>query len=141
MTTPNTVRAGESNSEVRRTSALCWAARIVPLVVVIPLVPWVFYALVFTYPNDSPPFLREAAFLSPIVSAMIAWKWHLVGGAMLSALGILLIAVPLTLTGFELLLILSGAVLLAGGILHLIVWWQERAAAKTTGHVVQARPR
>jgi hypothetical protein len=125
-----TTKADEFESEKRRTSALCWAARIVPLIVVIPLVPWMFYVLVFTYRNDAPPFLAEAAFLSPIVSALIAWKWHLVGGALLSALAILVIVVPMVLTGFDFLLTLFGTVLLAGGILHLIVWWQERRMQK-----------
>ena len=126
----DTPRPDAFNSGRRRTSALFWAARIVPLIVVIPLVPWAFYVLVFTYRNDSPPFLAEAAFLTPIVSALIAWKWHLVGGALLSVLGILVITVPLILTGLELLLVLFGAVLLAGGLLHLIVWWQERRIQK-----------
>jgi hypothetical protein len=122
-------RVDESPSEERGTSALCWAARTVPLVVAIPLVAWMFYLLwvhTTTYVNDPAPLPMLAVFSVPLVFALIAWRWHLVGGVLLSAFAALVIVVPLILTGSDFLLILVGAVLLAGGLLHLIVWWQEK---------------
>jgi hypothetical protein len=122
--------ACQFSPEKRKCSTLCWAARIVPLTVAIPLVAWMFYLPLVVWNTsargDDPVPLLLPVDLIPLAFALIAWKWHLVGGLFLTSLAILVIAVPLVLTGYDFLLILGGTVLLASGILHLIVWWAER---------------
>lgn len=119
--------------------ALCWMARILSLPVAIFGVIWMFYVpTTWEGGSDSVPLLLPLD-LIPLVLALIAWKWHLVGGTLLSAFGILLGVMGISSFSEEgpnhdyLYLTPIGAVLLTGGLLHVLAWAKERSGKRTPG--------
>ncbi len=133
----------------RKTSRLCWVARMVCLV------PWIaapWWGLVVDavslgsmsetrFPFNLPLAMwlsLSALFIycSPLwVCALIAWRRHLLGGTLLvlsSGLFISWISVSGRIREFVIITAFTVCVVfLLGGILHLVVWWKEDGG-KTT---------
>jgi hypothetical protein len=82
--------------------------------------------------GDDPVPLLLPLWLIPLVLSLIAWKRHLVGGALLSAFAILVLVVGISSFSEEgpnddfLYLTPIGAVILTGGMLHILAWVKER---------------
>jgi hypothetical protein len=94
-----------NSSETRRQdTALRWAARIVTLVAA---APWFIY-------------------LVPLLLALIAWRWHLLGGVLI-VVGAMLAYIRLgTVGGTTWAIYLILLPLLIGGILHIMVGLRDR---------------
>jgi len=132
----------ESSRESVHGKALCWAARIVSLVVAIPCVLWMFYLLwelTTTYVNDPTPQLLPI-WLIPLVLALVAWRWHVVGGTLQGAFAILVLVVGINSRTEEgpnhdfLFLTPIGAALLIGGMLHIMAWVKEGRGKRAQNH-------
>jgi hypothetical protein len=120
----------------------CWAARIISLLPAITPLVWIaaYAAAIDAVAYGIDATLGFVVFaLSPLV-ALIAWRWHLVGGLLLTipaGFNVCLIAVSL-INGdpygyYELdqsfvarAILPLWMAMFIGGLLHLIAWWKER---------------
>lgn len=135
----------ESGRESAHGKAVCWAARIVSLVVALPCAVWMFYLPIYwtTHGDDPMPLLLPLD-LIPLVLGLISWRRHLVGGTLLGAFGILLLVVGINSRTEEgpnhdfLFLTPIGAALLIGGMLHIMAWVKESRGKRAQNHTWSA---
>ncbi len=128
-----TDHAQEGQGSAQHGRILCWIARVFSLPVAIFGVLWMMYLPTTWGGSDSVPWMLPLDLL-PLIFALIAWKWHGIGGALLSGSGILLVVVGILARSTEgshdfLFLTPIGGVLLAGGLLHSAAWMKERRTA------------
>jgi hypothetical protein len=113
----------DSMNVERKTSALCWSARVVTLVGALLIgFPWSIYGIGLT-----------------LLVAIIAWRWHLPGGILIILPTVAWLIYVLVaymffnerpVSEYEFwdiypFLLALAAPFLSGGVLHLIVWWKE----------------
>ena len=129
------ITAGNSGRLVHG-KALCWAARVIPLAVGLAIgLPWIAFWIVTSIKEVTDgdglwPILGLlgllCSYLIPLLAALIAWRWHLLGG-MLLVLGGATLYLFFVLGGdMQWGVHLYVPPLLLGGILHLLVWRKEK---------------
>ena len=124
-----------------RTSPLCWAARLLAMGYGLLIALYTLGALIVTLiggvsRGDTGEWalwlLSGLPFLAPLALAVIAWRWHLVGGTLITAGSVALYIFFFFArsgnmqSGIHLYIL----PLLAGGILHLVAWHKERKAGQ-----------
>jgi cytochrome c-type biogenesis protein CcmH/NrfF len=122
-------------------TALCWAARTIALCVggglilgmIAPDVVFMLQGATIEYVG---PVWPVVLWFAPLLSAAISWRWHLIGGSLMtmSAIGIgATVALNPSPSGpeYQVVMIPIGLVVLGAGILHLVVWRKESSSRKT----------
>ena len=132
----------ENTRPQHRTSPLCWAARLLSLGYGLLIALYALGALILTLighvsrgetGESALGLLSGLPFFIPLVLAVMAWRWHLAGGLLITA-GSVALYLFFALSGnMQWGVHLYVLPLLVGGLLHLLVWYKE----KRTDHMPQ----
>ncbi len=127
--------ANDNPAKQHRTSPLCWAARLLALVYGLLIALFMFgvwmLALIGHLSRGETKlamlgFLSLLPFFVPLILAVIAWRWHFVGGTLI-ILGSAAVYLCLIIGGdMQWGIHLYMVPLLAGGLLHLLAWHKEK---------------
>jgi hypothetical protein len=118
-----------------KTSPLCWAARLLSLGYGLFIALYALGAgspIVIEYASRGEiekavsALLNWLPFFIPLVPAVIAWRWHLVGGTLITAASVAFYLVFMFSSGTQWGAYVCVIPVLAGGLLHLVVWYKER---------------
>jgi hypothetical protein len=125
-----------------RTNPLCWAARLLALGYGLLIALYTLGVLILTLIGHVSRgetwgsalwLLTGLPFFVPLVLAVVAWRWHLLGGTLIAA-GSVALYLFFALSGnMQWGVHLYVLPLLLGGLLHLLVWYKE----KRTDHMPQ----
>lgn len=124
-----------------RTSPLCWAARLLALgygllIALYVLGTWILVLMGKTSRGQTAEAMTDLAgwlpFFIPLVLAVVAWRWHLVGGTLITAGSAGLYLYLLLVGNMQWGVHLYVLPLLAGGLLHLLAWHKEKRADQMT---------
>lgn len=126
---------GDQAVKEHKTSPLCWAARLVALGYGLLIALYTIGALILTLAGSLSRGETWGAafwplfwlpFFIPLVLAVVAWRWHLVGGALITTGSVALYLFFIFSGDMQWGIHLYMLPLLAGGLLHLLAWYKEK---------------
>ncbi len=134
---------GRNGSVMQRQKAsrLCWAARLLSLgygLVVALYALGAGHPIVIEYASRGEieesmfALLNWLPFFIPLVLAVIAWRWHLVGGTLVTAVSGAFYLYFILSSGTQWIVYLYMLPILAGGLLHLVAWYKEKKTDQVT---------
>ncbi len=120
---------------MHKTSPLCWAARLLPLGYGLLIALYTLACFIMVTAGHVSRgeewgsviwLLSALPFFLPLLLAVLAWRWHLLGGALIAAGGLALCLFFAFSSDVQWGVYLYLLPLLAGGFLHLLAWRQEK---------------
>jgi hypothetical protein len=132
---------GSQATRQHGTGPLCWAARILALGYGLLIALYALAALIMTLIDhvsrgesavSAAWLLVGLPFFIPLALGAIAWRWHLIGGALITAGSVALYLFFVLAGDMQWGVHLYMLPLLAGGLLHLVVWYKEKGTDRMT---------